>query len=70
MQTAVQPDAAAVAEECEREVHAFSKSVPVYLSVSNNAVRAARQATALSEVLRVARGEVREEVGRHRTRRV
>lgn len=50
-------EATAAAADCEKAVFDSSRSLSVYQSVAANAVRVAREAGGLEEVLRVARGQ-------------
>jgi hypothetical protein len=56
-------DATAAATDCERAVFASSRSLTVYQSIAANAVRVAKEAAGLAEVLRVAKGKPKEHGG-------
>ena len=56
-------DALAAATDCEKDVFESSRSLTVYQSIAANAVRVAREAGGLAEVIRVAKGQPRQQHG-------
>jgi len=56
-------DATAAATDCEKAVFESSRSLTVYQSVAANSIRVAREAAGLTEVLKIARGQPREQQG-------